>query len=380
MYGVTPNGWVTKPYETIRQELGDRFRAEIDPLMVTDDQSPAGQIVAVLSAALAEVWEAAGAAYAARYPDSASDSSLDAVASITGTTRDAATRTTVDGQVTLAPNTALPLGSVAHLSGQPNARFVTTATVAGSPTGGTFTVEFESENGGFVQVLPGALNTIAEPVTGWQSVDNAAGPTFSGTDREDDSELRIKRDVELSQGGSTNVDAIRADLSALSGVVDAQVTEDLAAGTINAILRGGTAQEIADQIFASRAAGITSTGATSATVIDSQGVAHTERWDVAVQLSIHAAIEIEVAALKFDPVNGPAAIKAGLAAYINALPIGGAVVVDFAKCAIIDSTPGITRINGYLHGVGAAAGDADLNITPASYATMDVANVAVTVV
>lgn len=376
-YGVTDDGFVVKPFSVIRAELETDLRAGIDPLLDTDDQGPVGQLIAVFGGAVAELWELGAATYAARYPGSASGSALDEAVSLTGTERDPSTKSQVVGQVTLDPNKALPAGSVAHLSGRPNARFITLAEVPADPSGGTFSVTFEAEDAGFLDVLPTQLNTIAEPVSGWTAVTNAAGAIAVGTDAESDSELRIKQALERTASGSTNVDAIRADLLQLAGVIDATVTEDLAARTMSAVVRGGTAQDIYDQLFASRAAGIRTLGTASGTTTDSQGIDHSESYTPAVAAAIHVDVTIETSAAY--PIDGDTQVKTAIAAYVNGLGIGADVLHDLTKCAAYE-VAGVLKVTALLQGIGSPATAADVAVGAAQYATADVANIAVTVV
>ena len=387
-YGVTAAGWVTKPFAQIRADIEDRLRngdvalgiTGIDPLLDCSDQTPMGQIVAVLAGEIADLWEAGADAYAARYPDSADGSALDEVASITGTTRDAAVKTQVVGQVTLTASTTLPAGSVAHLTGRPNDRFVTLAEVVDGGSGGTYNVTFEAETAGPLDVLAGQLDQIAEPVSGWTAVDNAAGATVSGSAIATDSELRLKRAAQLALGGSANVDAIRAALLDLQGVLAARVVEDLANHTIAAYVRGGTAQDIYDALLASRAAGITSVGTLSGTAIDEQGISHTESYTPAVAAAIHVDVTVVTDPSVFDETDGIASIKARVEAYIDGVgsTVGADVIHDLTKCAVFEE-PGVTRITVLLQGIGAASAASDVALSDTQYATCDVANVAVTV-
>lgn len=386
-YGVTEDGFVIKPLEVIRQEIDDFQRANIDPGLDLGDRSAQGQINAIHAAALFEMWELGQAVYNSQYPDSANGVSLDNVSSITGTTRDKNTKTIVQGQVTMNPNKALPQGSVAHLANQPNARFVTLAEVPADPVGGVFTVSFEAEQAGAIIVDPNQLTVIAEPVSGWTAVDNAdAGVTGSAT--ESDAELRVKREDELEGQGSTNVDSIRADLLRVEGVVDASVFENETddpdgAGrpphSVHAILRGGAAAPIAKQLFESKAGGVNTFGSETETVTDSQGNDHDINFDFASQQDFYCAMTIETDPLKFDATNGPDRIKALIAAYVNALRVGGDVIYDQTKCQAFEEV-GVVRITVLTIGfVDPPVEVTDLTVLFNQFAVSDVANIDITV-
>ena len=214
----------------------------------------------------------------------------------------------------------------------------------------------------------------------WTAVDNAAGATVSGSAIATDSELRLKRAAQLALGGSANVDAIRAALLDLQGVLAARVVEDLANHTIAAYVRGGTAQDIYDALLASRAAGITSVGTLSGTAIDEQGISHTESYTPAVAAAIHVDVTVVTDPSVFDETDGIASIKARVEAYIDGVgsTVGADVIHDLTKCAVFEE-PGVTRITVLLQGIGAASAASDVALSDTQYATCDVANVAVTV-
>jgi uncharacterized phage protein gp47/JayE len=397
VYGVTPDGFVIKPLSVILSEINDQQLLEVDPGLDQDPRSPLQQINQTHGERLANVWEALQAAYGAAYPDSANDASLDNVSSITGTVRDKNTKTTVAGVlVTMAPNDPLPAGSVANLTSQPNARFVSDVEVPGNPAGGTFAVDFTAESAGATVVIVGQLAEIAEPVPGWLSVSNpAAGVT--GTATESDSELREKRVDELEAQGSTNVNSIRADLRKVDAVVDAAVFENdtdtpnfygrgLTPHSVFAVLRGGAAADIAQALFDTKAAGIATNGTEVEAVLDSQGVSHDIRFDFGTELIFHADITVVTDPLVFDGVDGPDAIKDVISAYVNAGGMGDDVIYDTVKSAVLPvpgiddcGIPGVKKISALLIGFGAPSGTVDLPVADTEFASSDVANIAVTV-
>src|SRR5688572_20825081 len=125
MAGLTSTGFERKTQEEIKAELEASFRASLGPNINTTSASVFGQIIGILSAHLAGDWELANEVYDSQYPDSANDASLDAVCAITGTVRQAATRSTVTASANLDAATTLPAGSVASVDGDPDARFET---------------------------------------------------------------------------------------------------------------------------------------------------------------------------------------------------------------------------------------------------------------
>ncbi len=388
-YGITDDGFVIKPLSVIRQEIDDELLSTVDPGLDLSDRSVLGQVNGVIAGALAEVWELGQAVYNAAYPDSASGASLDNVCSLTGTSRSPTTKTLVpDVSVTLSPNTTLPVGSVAHLTNQPNARFLSLAEVVGGAAGGVFTVDFEAETAGETVVAIGQLDQIAEPVTGWTAVNNTvAGET--GDETETDAELRTKRLNELEAGGSTSVNAIRANLlQNVDGIISAIVFEndtDIADGlgrpphSIHCVIRGGTAADIAEQIFESKAAGIATYGDETETVTDSAGYTHDINFDFATELDFYCDIEITVDSEIWQGATSIALLKANIAAYVNGLGIGGDVIYDLVKCAAFE-TPGVLTITAMVMDFSdPPSGTSDLTVDETEVAISDVANIGVDV-
>ncbi len=385
IYGITDDGFVLKPLAVIIAEINDAQRADIDPGLDLDARSAQGQVNQIIGGTFAELWELGQASYNAAYPDSSSAVSLDNVSSITGTSRSPTTKTLVPAvNVTMNPNKALPVGSVAHLTGQPNARFLTLTEVVATAGGGVFAVDFEAESAGAIAVAIGQLSSIAEPVDGWVAVSNP-GVGTTGEETETDAELRVKRLSELEGGGSTNIDSIRANLlQDVVGVVDASVFEnvlDVVAGgllphSIRAVLRGGAPADIAQSLFDTKAGGISTNGAQSFAVLDSQGNNHTIKWDDATDQNYFLSVTVNTNPDIFDGSSGPAAMKDAVAAYVNALVIGGDVLVDQVKCALL-IVDGTLSVPVFSHGVGAPSQSTDLLIAQDDIAVSDVANITI---
>jgi uncharacterized phage protein gp47/JayE len=163
-------------------------------------------------------------------------------------------------------------------------------------------VVFEAEEVGPILLPADTLTQIANPIVGFSGVTNPeAGVT--GKDEETDTELRIRRELELARRGSSTVDAIRADILEVDGVTSCLVVENVtdvvdangtAAHGVQAIVRGGVDQEVADALWFAKAAGIETTGSEVETVTDSQGNTHTTRFNRAVALGWYGLLRINV--------------------------------------------------------------------------------------
>ncbi|MCK5641950.1 MAG: baseplate J/gp47 family protein, partial [Gammaproteobacteria bacterium] len=225
-YGVTDEGFVIKPFAVIEQEIKDSQLANINPALDQTAQGPIGQLNGINSAKLREIWELVEAAYNAFNPDSASAASLDNVVALCpGIIRDAATKSAVECTCNLDNGTYAIGELVAHVVGNPEARFVNTeaVTVAAGPSDED--LDFEAEETGEVVALSGTLTVIAEPVTGWNSVTNASDADV-GSPIETDTELRTRREETIRFSGSATVEAIKADVLDIDEVETAIVEEN----------------------------------------------------------------------------------------------------------------------------------------------------------
>lgn len=124
IYGVTPQGFVTKRLADIKAELESDMRSAFGSGIDLTEESPLGQIVGIYSEREAAIWELAESVYLSGYPDTAEGVSLDNVGSITGLER--ATKTFSKATVILYGDegTVIPAGRIASVFGDPDARFV----------------------------------------------------------------------------------------------------------------------------------------------------------------------------------------------------------------------------------------------------------------
>lgn len=388
-YGVTTDGFVIKPFATTKSEIETYQKTNVDAGLTLVDKSSLGQLNISVANQCSELWEMGQAVYNSQWADSANGISLDGVCEFTGTERDSNSKTVGTAQVTLNPDKNLPAGSLAHPVGRPNSLFESLTEVPADPAGGTFDVDFQALEAGDTAVTAGQLTEIAQPVPGWTAVDNTDA-FETGDAREEDDELRLKRFNELRAGGSTNVEAIRAGLLTLTGVIDARVYENnkgivqngLKPHSIRCILRGGTSSEIGQKIFDKKGAGAPGTNGLQLNVItDSQGETYDIYHDWGTQKTFYATMVLEKGD-NWDATNDPPAIKTALAAYVNSLGIGEDVIYQECEDAVrsINTSYGdkVYKITSlYIDFAPGPSGTADLPVASDEYPDSDVANISV---
>lgn len=271
-YGVIDSGFYSKPLETIDDEIDAGLRGILGESAGTTEEgkipteSFAGQLKALLVDRDSAIWDLMQSVYASFDPNKNTGASQDAVASISGSLRNAESYSIATGTCVGDANTVLLAGRVASAS-DTGSRFAslydtTIATATGwqastaypalarvtnnsqvfrctasgtsagsigpsgtssSITDGTATwkylgqgngvvdVPFQAETVGAIGGLAGVISEIETPVSGWNAVSNRLDAEV-GSEREKDSAFRQRRDQELASAGNTTVDAIRANI------------------------------------------------------------------------------------------------------------------------------------------------------------------------
>lgn len=228
--GVTAQGLEIKTVEQINAEI---FNAQLSFLgadLDTSPDQPLGQLNGIVATKAAELWELGQTAYNSFNRNAAEGFLLDTLGLLTGVPRLKATYSTVDLAVNLNVGTVLQAGvATANVTGQPNNRWVIVDSFT-APSTGTFSLRFRAVNTGPNVANAGTITTITTAIAGWNSVTNPLGAE-TGREQETDDAYRARQATLLSAPGSSTVDAIRADMLAISTVQQARVFENTTMNT-----------------------------------------------------------------------------------------------------------------------------------------------------
>ncbi len=387
-FGVLTTGFAPKDLDTIREEINEELRAELGNSIDLSDNSVLGRIVGIIAERYANLWELSEDVYGSFDPAKAAGAALDALASITGTVRLEATEsvatltltgtdatvvpvasrastastgidfeTTVEGLLALATiwtiTTAYGVGDIR--SNSSNIYICTvagTSAGAGGPSGettgivdGTVTWDFVGNGLAFDQVTSEATATgplvaaarditdIETPVAGWDSVINLSDAT-PGRNLETDEDFRLRRALDLAAAGNGPVDPLRSDLLGVEDVTvvrlfanttDTTDGDGVPAHNVEAVIIGGTDQDIWDQLLASVCFGIGTHGSEIGDAFDSEGTAHEMKFSRPTETEIWVDI-----VLTKDPGNYPEdgddQVKAAIEAFGLTVGIGRDVV------------------------------------------------------
>jgi len=405
-YGLTTEGFVPKTEEIILEEMKSAIRAALGASLLLTPQSVLGVIIGIMSERYAELWELAEAVNSSQDPDYATGAALAGLCALTGTLPRAATQSTVTLDLTGTNGTTIPSGSLvatastgvefsldadvtlatltswaistAYVVGDKRTNAgrcyvcITAGTSAGAG-GPTTTADDITDNTahwrymgegaasatgaassvltGEIAALSGDLTEIVSPVGGWSSVINLLDADL-GREADTDGIMRIRRQAELAQAGSSPVDAIRAAVLALDGVTSCTVFEnntDITDGegvpphAVQVLVRGGTDQDIWDCLLASVSAGTATYGLETGTALDSEGVAHTMNFSRPTEVLVY----VDVTLIKDPdtyPADGDTQVKEAIVAWGD-LQATGKNVVSSALLARVFEVAGVLEVN-----------------------------------
>jgi uncharacterized phage protein gp47/JayE len=383
--GLTTTGFVRKILDEIVADLGADERGRLSGQIDLSERTVLGNLNAVFGDHLSQVWEAFEELVRQFDPDNALDDRLVSLALLSGVERRGATSGLVTATVNLDASFAFAAGDlVAHVADQPDNRWVNRDAVS-STGAGNYSVVFESEDtGAGASAASGTLSVIAQSATGWNSVTNALDAT-PGTDEESIEDLRARREASLSLAGSATVDAIRADVLQVDGVLQVLVEEnttDAATGGLSphsfrvVVWDGDPAaadeDEIAQAIHDTRPAGIPAVGSTggSATTADGQVV------NVAFERATAVDIYVDVDIVSETGVS----IADVKAAILAAAPtrLGEDVIFNRISAAVF-SVDGVDDFDFVQIGTAPSpSGTANIAISNTQIALFDSANIVVT--
>jgi uncharacterized phage protein gp47/JayE len=268
IFGLQSKGFKTKDFATIKYELEDHLRKEVDPTLDFGPGSVAGMLTAIVAHQAKQVWEVAHGLYHSLQPSAATGRALDELCSLTGTHRRHATHSRITAVVTLAAGITLPKGSrIETLGGH---SLVTTAEVKNRSS---FTADKEAD---FIADKPGPViahkdieSKIMTPVAGWSKAVIKA--TYElGNYGETDYHLRLRRIRELRATGSSTRAALQTFLlKKVDGVEAVYIKEGTS--SFEALVKGGKDEAIAQALWLCKPLGIETRGKVHTTITDSIG-------------------------------------------------------------------------------------------------------------
>lgn len=354
---LTATGLTVPRLADLREDVRAAIAASplLGPAWQTGAGAILGQIVDVILARIADVYELAAQEYEAFDPDNSEGTQLDLLCAIVGIVREPATYTTGTAQLTGVALTVVPAGTLLRVPDGPIVATDADVTL----TGGADDVACTAVEIGEVEIWAGGMLTeIVTAVAGLVSCDNAAAFT-AGRERETDSELRTRREQSLVAPSASTDYGIGAALAALTSVDYARAISDRINHTVRCLAYPNTADsdEVAATIWNTAPAGIELLGSESAVVTDAAGDSQTVKWDWVTDVLV--GIDVTVGGVPGTAAN-IAIVGAAIDEYFEDISVGEDVyAVQLAAKIVAALGPDVTSCVVLVGGVSSVVIDED---------------------
>ena len=384
--GLTVQGYHRPTYDEILatkiQKAKDLFGENIE----TDEKTPLGKFIRIGAYDLAKAYEDIENVYYARFPNSATGTSLDRLCVFAGITRNPATQAIHKIKVYGEAETVIGIGELVVSSGEITFYSANEYTI---PTSGSIEVEVECTEAGEI----GNVKSITEIVNPTAEISHIEyiGISEAGEDEEPDVELRKRFSAAVEGAGSSNINAIRAALLRVPTVTsvgiivnDTDATKDgRPARSFECYVYGGVGyeQDIAEAIFDKCPIGIktcsTSENPVTVTLNDDGGHEHTIYFSHTETVAVYVSMKI-VTDAKFEGDEGVKQVKNAITTYIDSLGVGADVVLS-TLYGHIHSVVGVVEVKELkLSTNGTTYNAANINIGEYQVADTDASKVGVT--
>lgn len=347
--GLTAEGYIRRTYDNILNSLTQKAKEVYGEDMDTGDQALLGKLLRIFAYELAIEEENNEAVYYARFPNTATGTSLDRLLPFAAITRNTADAASYSVLFTGTAGYEIPVGTLVGTDTELEFYTVEGATIGDD---GTCIVTVSCvEPGTIGNVNAAAINKL---VNADANISAVAGREClsAGKDEEADVDTRVRFHGAVSGAGSCNANALRAALLRVPTVQFAAVVEneeDTADAdgrpphTFECYVLGGDdyEQQIAEAIFEKRPIGIRTIGDKAVSITDASGNEKTVYYSAAqnVRITVKAVISTDATFAG----DGASAVQASVANYINGLGIGKSLVLSTIYRYIYD-IPGVVEV------------------------------------
>ena len=313
------------------QDVIDKLVADYKAIFGDDVNLEEGtldyQLLSVFARCLDDYSTVAVQAYNARNPSYAEGDALDTLVELNGVKRRQPTRSTAYLQITGTPGATIPAESQAIDPDGNLWTFRANCTLDGNGAG---TVEAACETYGPVGTYPGTEISIYTPDANWYSV------TFQnvievGENLETDANLRKRREANIIAQNNCRLDAI------VSGIMNAAYAQDVMihenntpetdaqgvpANSLAIVVKGGTTEGIAQEIWNNKAPGVGLYGSTEYAITDAQGHEQIVRFSRPTTTMV--VVRITVKPLSgYDSVRHQKLMKNAISNDLSSVELGG---------------------------------------------------------
>ena len=250
-------GLVVDRLQDIYDDFLTELRSKWGSNVVDDVQSLLGTVLYQFANLLGDVNESLEDVVSNLNPNTATGAALSKIVLLNGLTRNASAYSTVSLNCTANGSVAATIPAGTLVTDTSETVIFATDTTTAVPAGTTVSISATATEAGPFTAQAGTLTVIKTPVYAFESVTNPASST-TGNYEETDGELRARRNLVVSQSGSSSIAAIYSLLTEVTNVEDVAVYENATATTdakgippyhIWAIVDGGSDTDVAAALF-----------------------------------------------------------------------------------------------------------------------------------
>lgn len=333
--GVTDTGFKNTTRDDIYNKIAGRLVASFGSQFDTSQESPDGQVIAVVADLAKQLLDINEQAYYSYSPSHAFGQGLANITALNRVPRFINTPTKVTVQLGGVTGTVVAKGSLVGDDAGNEFAIDETVTLP-------FSVTAVCTVTGEIPVAAGQITKIITHITGWNTVGNTyAGQT--GVTYEEDPQLRARRSNSTILTNNGPMDAIYESLisSGLSYVTIIENDTDVPiqgqpAGTFQVIVDGGAESEIAKIISANKALGVRTYGNISVTIMDSKGYPKVINFSRSVPAEIFA--ELDIKRIKGSTNDAAKLVQNAVIEYMNTRNIGEPIYWSEVIGYITDNT------------------------------------------
>jgi uncharacterized phage protein gp47/JayE len=214
---------VAKPLAAILSDLETQVLAAFGQDYDLSPQTPDGQMLGIVAAQCASVWELIQIAFNQFNREDAEGASLDNIGDLVGIPREGESFTQVYCTLTIGAGPWPPGTFVANVAGNSALTFANLYTVLGS--GVVTGVLMQARTAGPTGTInPNTLTVITTPVAGWTAITNPTIQSQAGANAELDSAYGPRQELEIAAEGNSNPGATAAALQELGANQSPPVT------------------------------------------------------------------------------------------------------------------------------------------------------------
>lgn len=211
----------------------------------------------------------------------------------------------------------------------------------------------QAETAGALEAPAGSITRIISSTSGWASVLQPAD-AVPGTLLETDEELRARYGAGVYRLGAATVPAIQANIQqSIGGITSVTVYENATGSTdadgrpahsVEAVVEGGDQQAIAELIYRTKAAGITSYGNVTLPVVDASGYSNSISFSRPSPIRVWLKAVLTTTSEETVPGDVVARAQAALVAAGTALRPGQDVYLQRLAAAVFGATSGVAAV------------------------------------